>query len=80
VSLVVGFHWAADKQLRDAVCDFAGDSRRANPLGGRPLHPRPQTAATTTRTPCASWPAPGSTWSGSPPATAPCNTPAPAEA
>jgi transposase len=27
----VGFRWAADKQLRDAVCDFAGDSRRANP-------------------------------------------------
>lgn len=28
---VVGFRWAADKQLRDAVCDFAGDSRHANP-------------------------------------------------
>ncbi len=27
----VGFRWAADKQLRDAVCDFAGDSRRAHP-------------------------------------------------
>jgi transposase len=27
----VGFRWARDKQLRDAVCDFAGDSRRANP-------------------------------------------------
>ena len=27
----VGFHWACDKQLRDAVCDFAGDSRQANP-------------------------------------------------
>lgn len=27
----VGFRWAADKQLRDAVCDFAGGSRRANP-------------------------------------------------
>jgi len=27
----VSFRWAADKQLRDAVCDFAGDSRRANP-------------------------------------------------
>jgi transposase len=27
----VGFRWACDKQLRDAVCDFAGDSRRANP-------------------------------------------------
>lgn len=28
---VVTFRWSADKQLRDAVTDFAGDSRRANP-------------------------------------------------
>jgi transposase len=28
---VVAFRWAADKQLRDAVCDFAGDSRHASP-------------------------------------------------
>ena len=27
----VGFRYGADKQLRDALCDFAGDSRRANP-------------------------------------------------
>jgi transposase len=27
----VGFRWACDKQLRDAVNDFAGDSRHANP-------------------------------------------------
>lgn len=26
----VGFRWAADKQLRDAVTDFAGDSRHTN--------------------------------------------------
>jgi hypothetical protein len=25
------FRWSADKQLRDAVCDFAADSRFANP-------------------------------------------------
>jgi hypothetical protein len=25
---VVSYRWAADKQLRDAVCDFAADSRR----------------------------------------------------
>jgi transposase len=30
-SRVVGFRWACDKQLRDAVCDFAGDSRQSNP-------------------------------------------------
>jgi transposase len=28
---IVAFRWAVDKQLRDAVCDFAGDSRRDNP-------------------------------------------------
>jgi transposase len=27
----VGFRWSCDKQLRDAVCDFANDSRHANP-------------------------------------------------
>ena len=27
----VGFRWACDKQLRDAVCDFANGSRHANP-------------------------------------------------
>jgi transposase len=30
-SRTVGFRWGCDKQLRDAVTDFAGDSRRANP-------------------------------------------------
>ena len=27
----VGFRWSCDKHLRDAVTDFAADSRRANP-------------------------------------------------
>jgi transposase len=27
----VGFRWSCDKQLRDALCDFANDSRHANP-------------------------------------------------
>ncbi len=27
----IGFRWACDRQLRDAVCDFANDSRHANP-------------------------------------------------
>ena len=26
-----GFRWAVNRQLRDAVCDFAGDSRHASP-------------------------------------------------
>jgi transposase len=34
-SRVVTFRWSADKQLRDAVCDFAGDSRRASPWAAR---------------------------------------------
>jgi transposase len=28
---IVAFRWAVNKQLRDAVCNFAGDSRLANP-------------------------------------------------
>jgi transposase len=28
---IVAFRWAVDKQLRDAVCNFAGDSRLTNP-------------------------------------------------
>jgi transposase len=28
---VVAFRWAVDKHLRDAICDFAGDSRHKNP-------------------------------------------------
>jgi transposase len=31
----VTFRWAADKQLRDAVCDFAADSRHANPWAAK---------------------------------------------
>jgi transposase len=31
----VTYRWSADKQLRDAVCDFAGDSRRASPWAAR---------------------------------------------
>ena len=27
----VGFRYGADRQLRDAICDFAADSRHANP-------------------------------------------------
>jgi len=38
----VGFRWACDKQLRDAACHFAGDSRRANPWA-QDLHSRTRT-------------------------------------
>jgi transposase len=31
----VTFRWAASKQLRDAVCDFAADSRHASPWAAR---------------------------------------------
>jgi transposase len=32
---VVSFRWAVDKQLRDAVCDFASDSRQSNPWAAK---------------------------------------------
>ena len=31
----VGFRWSCDKQLRDAVTDFAGDTRHASPWAAR---------------------------------------------
>ena len=31
----VAFRWAVNKQLRDAICDFAADSRRANPWAAK---------------------------------------------
>jgi len=31
----VTFRWAVNKELRDALCDFAGDSRRANPWAAK---------------------------------------------
>lgn len=31
----VTFRWAVDKELRDALCDFAGDSRFANPWAAK---------------------------------------------
>jgi transposase len=39
---IVSFRWAVDKQLRDAVCDFAGDSRHANPWAAQ-LYDRART-------------------------------------
>ena len=70
----VTFRWGADKQLRDALCDFAGDSRHANPWAADLYH-RPAPAATTTPTPSASSPAPGSTSSGAAGTTTPPTTP-----
>jgi transposase len=58
---VVTFRWAVDKQLRGAVIDFAGDSHHAPTPGPPTSTPMPQHAATTTHTPSASSPAPGST-------------------
>ena len=57
---IVSFRWSADKQLRDAVCEFAGDSRLSNPWAAdlynrarargqdhphAGAHPRPRLAA-----------------------------------
>jgi hypothetical protein len=60
---VVAFRWAVDKQLRDAVVDFAGDSRLSNPWAAD-LYRAREHADTTTPTPSASSPGPGSTSSG----------------
>jgi transposase len=57
---VVSFRWAVDKQLRGAVTDFAGDSHTAN-AWAQTSTGAPATAVTTTLTPSASLPAPGST-------------------
>jgi transposase len=35
---VVAFRWGADKHLRDAVCDFAGDSHHANAWAAQLYH------------------------------------------
>ena len=70
----VGFRWAADKQLRDAVTDFAGDSRHATPGPPTPTT-APSPEDTTTLTPYASSPAPGSTSSGTAGKKAPPTTP-----
>jgi hypothetical protein len=55
----VGFRWACDKKLRNAVIDVADDSRHAShgPPTSTPMR-SPGPADTPTR--CASWPAPGS--------------------
>jgi transposase len=56
---VVTFRWACDKKLRDAVMDFAGDSRHASPWAAA-IYDRHRAARSPTSTPYASWPAPGS--------------------
>ena len=56
-----GFRWAVNRQLRDAVLRLRRRLPARQPLGRGPLRRRPAPAARTTRTPCASWPAPGST-------------------
>ncbi len=55
----VSFRWAVNRQLRNAVCDFAATPGTPAP-GPRPSTTTPAPAAKTTRTPSASWPAPGS--------------------
>ena len=46
------FRWNVNRQLRDAVCDFAADSRNAS-CWAAGITPPPATAARTTRTPSA---------------------------
>ena len=70
----VGFRWSCDKQLRDAVVDFAADTRPPTP-GPLTSTTAPEPAATTTPTPPASLPEPGSTSSGTAGKTEPPTTP-----
>ena len=59
----VTFRFACDKKLRDALIDFAEDSRRGNPWAAD-LYRGRGTGARRIPMPCASWPGPGSRSSG----------------
>lgn len=54
----VGFRWAADKKLRNALIDFADDSRHASPWGkhiyDQAVRPR-QTPPHAVRIPARAW-------------------------
>ena len=75
-SRAVGFPWACDKQLRDAVFDFAGDSRHANPWAAD-LYARARGHDHPTRS--VSWPVPGCSSSGAAGSSTPATTPADTE-
>lgn len=51
---IVSFRWSADKQLRDAVCEFAGDSRLSN-VWAAASTTEPALAGMTIRMRCGSW-------------------------
>ena len=59
----VTFRYACDKKLRDALIDFAADSRFGNDWAAD-IYGRAMLAASAIPTRCASWRAPGSTSSG----------------
>ena len=69
----VHFRWACNKRFRKAMTSFADNSRHASPWADQ-VYPAPSPAATTTRTPSASWPAPGSASSTAAGSTAPPTT------
>ena len=71
----VTFRWSSDKKLRDAICDFAGDSWRANAWAEPPLPHNCAPQAKPTPTPNASSPAAGPTSSGAAGKTTPPTTP-----
>jgi hypothetical protein len=72
-SKVVAFRWGADKNLRDAVCDVAGDSMHAN-AWANDLYQRSRARGHDHPTPSGSWPGPGSTSSGNAGPTTPPTT------
>ena len=59
----VTFRWGADKELRHALCDFAGDSRHSNPWAAD-LYAKARARKCDHRMPSASWPALGRPSSG----------------
>ena len=61
--LAVNFRWACNTRFRTALTTFADNSRHASPWAAA-IYWDALAAASTTPTPCASWPAPGSASSG----------------
>ncbi len=70
----VHFRWACNKRFRAAITTFADNSRHASPWAAK-IYDKPAPRARTTRTPSASWPAPGSASSGAAGSTASPTTP-----
>ena len=72
----VAHRWAVNKELRDAVCDFAGATRRANPWAAK-IYNESVARGKDHPAPPASWPEPGPASSGAAGRTRPPTIPPP---